>query len=103
MSRSFKKNPYISDNSVEYKKIAHRTTRRRIKEMDDILPSKGHYNKLYQSYYIHDYSPRWTKEDAILHYNEYISENSVTRKKFIKKQETLEEYLEYWAKCSYRK
>ena len=59
MSRSFKKNPYISDNSVEYKKIAHRTTRRRIKEMDDILPSKGHYNKLYQSYYIHDYSPRW--------------------------------------------
>lgn len=107
MSRSYKKNPYISDNSRVYKKIAHRTTRRRLKDMED-LPSRGDYNKCFESYYIHDYSPRWSKEEAIDHYKQYISEDSAQTRRYrmigVKfKHESLEDYLKYWAKCSYRK
>lgn len=63
MSRSVKKHPVVKDgdSGVFGKKLANKKVRR-----TEDVPMKGKgYRKIFESWDIHDYVNRWTKEEAI--------------------------------------
>ena len=100
MSRSYKKNPYVTDHSQgtkSMKRIANRIVRRRLKNDED-MPVRLKPKKMTESWDICDYKWRTTREEAIQWYlcecqNTYIQ----------KYYPTLESYLNYWEKCHRRK
>lgn len=70
MSRSYKKNPYCTDNgnSKYGKRIANRVTRKKLKSKkfeDEVLPKGKKYKQLYCSYDICDYKFYETKKEAM--------------------------------------
>ena len=95
MSRSTKKVPINKDhNSGKWgKKQANKKVR---KEKD--VPSKGKdYKKIYQSWNIHDYISYYTREQAILDWEE--EETMPARVQWRhKKYGTLEKWLNAWEK-----
>ena len=102
MSRSYKKNPFVTDNrsSKQNKRIANRTVRRRLKN-EEYMPARLQHKKITESWDICDYRWRMTKEEAIQWYqNEMEHEASEL---FKKRYPTLEAWLEYWEKCHRRK
>lgn len=95
MSRSYKKNPFITDNNKRKhkKQLANRRFRR-----SNSLFQRSSYKKFNETWNICDYRWRTTKKEAIEWYfcncnNDYI----------LKKYPTLDSYLQYWAKCNIRK
>ena len=103
MSRSYKKNPYVTDRSqgTKYMKcIANRTVRRRIKDDEDI-PARLPHKKMTESWDICDYKWRMTREDAIYWYKNEMEHKASTY--FKKRYPTLEAWLKYWDKCYRRK
>lgn len=94
MSRSYKKHPRVKDkNSKGMKRYANKKVRR-----TKDIPNGKAYRKVFESWNISDYQWIWTREEAIVMY-EQASTNSWIKKHF----ETLEEYLIYWEKCVRRK
>ena len=100
MSRSYKKNPVVSDyskNTTKYNnRLANKRFRKNIALEKDTLrkPKYKHYS---QSYNIFDYKIRMSKEEAVIWYNEGAAPD-------IKKYyPTLESWLNYWEKCYRRK
>ena len=107
MSRSYKKNPYVTDHSANtksMKRIANRTVRRRLKNNED-MPARLQHKKMTESWEICDYKWRMTREEAIQWYNEQLEwqkhKGSLTY--FLKLYPTLEAWLKYWEKCYVRK
>lgn len=103
MSRSYKKNPYVTDKSAgtkSMKRIANRTVRRRLKNDED-MPARIQHKKMTETWDICDYRWRMTRADAIHWYeNEMEHEASFY---FKKRYPTLEAWLKYWEKCYVRK
>ena len=100
MSRSYKKNPYVTDHSQgtkSMKRIANRRVRRRLKEDED-MPARLKHKKMTESWDICDYKWRTTREQAIQWYL-YECDNPYIKKRY----PTLESYLNYWEKCHRRK
>lgn len=106
MSRSYKKTPISKfcpkDASFE-KRLANKRVRR-----DRSLYKRKAYKKLYNSWEIHDYVERYTKQDAKKYYKEIISEYSVKKdsfylRSFLKKYPTEEVFLMEWDKGFRRK
>lgn len=103
MSRSYKKNPFVTDQSQgtkSMKRLANRTVRRKLKDMDE-LPARLPHKKMTESWMICDYKWRMTEEEAIEWYfykMEYDASDW-----FKKHYPTLESWLKYWAKCYKRK
>ena len=66
MSRSYKKVPITKDRGCgkDMKKFANKKVRR-----TNELINGGTYKKVFDQWEIHDYVSRWTKEEAIEHYN----------------------------------
>ena len=69
MSRSYKKNPYVtegygSDRKVD-KRIANHIVRRKVAQMDEDMPARPAHRKYTETWNIHDYSWRMTREEAI--------------------------------------
>ena len=103
MSRSYKKNPYVTDHSqgTKYmKRIANRTVRRRIKDDED-MPARLPHKKMTESWDICDYRWRMTREDAIEWYETRSTYDS--QGWYAKQWPTLEAWLKYWDKCYRRK
>lgn len=102
MSRSYKKNPYVTDNgsTKQNKRIANRTVRRRLKQDED-MPVRLPHKKMTESYDICDFRWRMTREDAI-HWYENEMEHKASAY-FKKHYPTLEAWLKYWEKCYIRK
>ena len=101
MSRSYKKNPFVTDNSnTKYgKRIANRQVRRRIKN-DEEMPARLQHKKMTESWDICDYKWRMTRQEAIAWY----MDNSQYKSSYFKKHyPTLEAWLKYWDKCYRRK
>ena len=98
MSRSYKKNPYSTDNrsSGDNKKIANRTFRRNKKT----LYQGGAYKKAYCSWNICDYRFRYDEKDVIEYYYQEINKNNAWIKKHYP---TLDDYLNYCRKVYIRK
>lgn len=102
MSRSYKKNPFVTDHSQgtkSMKRIANRTVRRRLKTDED-MPARLQHKKMTESWDICDYKWRMTREDAIEWYNDDSQRKSTY---FKKHYPTLEAWLKYWDKCYRRK
>ena len=100
MSRSYKKNPYVTDHhrrtTKERKQIANRKTRRNLKNTDE-LPACSFHKKFTQSWNICDYKWRMTRQEAIIWYETQASD-------YIKRRyPTLDKWLNYWEKCHVRK
>ena len=102
MSRSYKKNPYVTDHSSgtkSMKRIANRRVRRSIKNDED-MPARLQHKKMTESWDICDYRWRMTRQDAI----EWYNDNSQYKSSYFKKRyPTLEAWLKYWDKCYRRK
>ena len=103
MSRSYKKNPYVTDHkrrsTKQSKRLANRRVRRHLCGEDTL--GRIQHKKMTESWDICDYRWRMTKEDAIHWYkNEMEHEASAY---FKKRYPTLEAWLKYWDKCYRRK
>ena len=104
MSRSYKKNPFVTDHrcgtTKNLKRLANRTFRRKI-SCDEDMPARPAHKKYTESWNIHDYSWRMTREEAIEWY-QYKMEYEASEL-FKKRYPTLEAWLKYWEKCYRRK
>jgi len=103
MSRSYKKNPYVTDHkrrsTKQSKRIANRRVRRRLCDKD--MLGRIQHKKYTESWNICDYRWRMTREEAIEWYN-YRSDNEASSY-FLERYPTLESWLNYWEKCHVRK
>lgn len=103
MSRSYKKNPYVTagygSSRKRNKQIANRKFRRAVS--DENTAGRLKHKKYTQSWNICDYRMRMSREDAICWYeNEMENEASDY---FKKRYPTLDKWLHYWEKCYRRK
>ena len=100
MSRSYKKHPFCTDGSPhttqESKKFANKKVRNT--NFED-LPVKGKgYKKVYESYDIHDWKDRMTKEEWIKAYYKHREWYGAPCDHY-----TLEEWIKEWDKDFRRK
>lgn len=98
MSRSWKKHPYCTDGRPGSTKESKKFANKKVRNTDlEELPSKGKgYRKVSETYDIHDWINRWTKEEAIENW-EKAKEGTYWKNK------TFEDYMNYWEKCCLRK
>ena len=97
MSRSYKKHPFITDHKRKVTKTNKQLANRRFRRMGELCQG-GSYKKYSDSWDICDYKWWTTEKDAIDWYIN-VCDNSYVRGKY----KTLEDYLNYWAKCAVRK
>ena len=103
MSRSYKKNPYVTDHKCgttkNSKRLANQSFRRQI-AADEDMPSRPAHKKYTESWMISDYGWRMTREEAIEWYND---PSTYKTEYFKKRYPTLDSWLNYWEKCYRRK
>ena len=108
MSRSYKKNPFVTDgygkNRKRYKRTANHVVRRRLKQDED-MPARINHKKMTETWMICDYRWRMTREEAIQWYKEEYERHKTngTLDRFTRYHPTLEAWLKYWDKCYRRK
>ncbi len=93
MSRSYKKNPYVTDGSPGVTKERKKFANKKVRNTQE-LPNNSAYKKVAESYDIHDWVHRWTWEEA---------KREWERNNFgwiQKRYPTLKDYYRYWLKCS---
>lgn len=104
MSRSYKKNPYVTDHkrgtTKSLKRLANHSFRQQI-SCDEDMPARPAHKKYTDSWTISDYSWRMTREEAIEWYK-YKMEQEASEY-FKKRYPTLNAWLKYWEKCYRRK
>lgn len=102
MSRSYKKNPVVTDgsanNTQHSKRLASRRLRRSLNGSDELLQGSK-YKRHTCSYDIHDWAFRESWEDAMKKYNDYYNRYDWFREGY----PTLEEYYKNWKKYYLRK
>lgn len=97
MSRSIKHTPVCKDNGIG--KDAKRYASKSVRRLEDTPSNGSAYKRVYNSYDIHDYVSRWTREEAVKAWAEEDADG-----RFHKMYDTLEEFLEKcWAKAYQRK
>lgn len=96
MSRSYKKNPFIKDQS--YRKAGKRFANKRVRRLYDTLQHRD-YKKQYCSWGIHDYISYMSKDELI---SEFWKSRKV-KDHWMNKFNTLEEALSWWRKEYLRK
>ena len=104
MSRSYKKNPFVTDHKRKVSKVAKRMANHSFRQQvaqDEDIPARTQYKKMTDSWNICDYKWRMTREEAIQWYNELVDRNPTAH--FMKRFPTLEVWLNYWEKCYKRK
>lgn len=92
MSRSYKKHPYYTDDTMakDGKKFANKRVRNL--ELEE-LPIKGNsYKKVYEQYDIRDYISRWTWEEALENYRKHPE--------LYRKCKTEKDFYRYWYKIA---
>ena len=109
MSRSYKKTPIAKDNG-SHTKFAKRQSASRARnipvESEDsevIASSRSAFKKIFHDTYdIHDYVDRWSREEAIIWYNAHKDEDSPAGRG-LEDYKDLNDFLRYWEKCMIRK
>lgn len=97
MSRSRKKSPVWTDGRSG--RVGKRLANHKVRRALVALPRKSKaYKKQFESWDIHDYVIRWTKEEALEQYRK-SGADSWMRKKY----PTEKDFLNYWAKVYQRK
>ena len=98
MSRSYKKHPVVTDSKRKTTKLQKRVANKRFRHSTVELYQGNSYRKYSERYNINDYKWWTTEKDAI---EWYINKCDST---YIRgRYPTLENYLNYWAKCAIRK
>jgi hypothetical protein len=93
MSRSYKKSPCFTDGSPGVTKEKKRIANKKVRNTED-LPTRGKaYKKVSDSYDIHDYTGRWTWEEAKSEWEREV--NTYLKRKY----PTLKAFYRYWLKC----
>lgn len=103
MSRSYKKNPYVTDHKRRSTKQSKRLANRRVRRClcDENTLGRIQHKKYTESWDICDYKWRMSREEAI---EWYESEGFGMASGYFKERyPTLELWLEYWEKCYKRK
>ena len=103
MSRSYKKNPVYTDrpNGAKYWK---RCANKKVRRYKDNLDDGKMYRRIYNSWDIHDYINRWTKEEAIDYWYKVQTEAGYRWYDITKDYPTLENFLDKcWAPDFYWK
>lgn len=103
MSRSYKKNPIVTelcDSRKKLKRLANQKFRRQIAKEED-MPARPQHKKYSESWDIVDYKLRMTKSEAIDWYQYRISHDCSDY--FRNRFPTLESWLKYWEKIYRRK
>lgn len=104
MSRSYKKNPYVTEHkrgtTKQLKREANQSFRRQI-SCDEDMPARPAHKKYTESWDICDYKWRMTRAEAI----EWYETRTVYDPQgyYAKRWPTLESWLKYWDKCHRRK
>lgn len=101
MSRSYKKNPVVTDNKGGKnfaKRKANKEFRRKISSNEE-MPHKPQHKKYTESYNVCDYKSRMTYKEAVIWYY-LMCESSIY---FNKRYPTLKKWLMYWDKCYNKK
>lgn len=101
MSRSYKKNPFVTDHKRKHSKIAKRFANKSFRkqiEKEEEMSFRPRHKRYTESWDICDYKWRMTRSEAI---NWYLNEckNMYVYKRF----PTLDKWLNYWEKCHKRK
>lgn len=100
MSRSYKKNPYVTDHkrktTKQSKRIANRIVRRKLGQDED-MPARSQHKKMTESWNICDYKWRMTEAEAVKWYTHHMADEASDY--FKKRYPTLESWLKYWKKC----
>ena len=93
MSRSYKKNPYLTDNSTSKfgKKLANKRVRMKLKNK---LLQNSDYKKLTESYEICDFKFFSTRQDALNWYYAHQDDEYIKRM-----YPTEKEVLAQWYRC----
>ena len=89
MSRSYKKNPIVTDGSARGTKAQKRLANQKVRRTN-ILLNGGSYKKVFGQWNIHDFSTRWPWNEAKKDY-----EDGYLQDRF----PTLESFYKYWVKC----
>ena len=100
MSRSYKHNPYVTDNGSRHKfmkKYANKIIRNKLKNSDECMQGSS-YRKHSESYKICDYSYYWSSEDA-----KRVYEQRKNEPYFLYHFPTLESWMRYYDKEVFRK
>ena len=102
MSRSYKKNPWVTDHTRKFtkekKRLANHSFRRKIAS-DENMPARPKHRKYSESWDICDYKWRMTRKEAIEWY--YRVGYTLARKQNV--YSSLEKWMNYWEKCHRRK
>ena len=95
MSRSYKKHPFNTDDSMakDGKKFAKKRVRNT--DLEDVPLNGSGYKKYYPQYDIRDWKFYWTWEDAVAYYRGHPEQYS--------KYPTEEEFRNHWEKLMRRK
>ncbi len=89
MGKSYKKNPYITQEKENTKLLNRRIRYAKLYEFN----TPGSFKRFFSNW---GYKSLWTKEDAIASYLKHPE-------RYEKSFPTLEDWLEYWRRCAYRK
>ena len=93
MSRSYKKHPWVTDDSTPRTKNEKRIANKRVRHKEDTL-NGGSYKHAYESRAIKDSKYMWTWEEAE---EEWENGNNTHLKR---RYPTLKAYYRYWLKCT---
>lgn len=105
MSRSYKKNPWITDHQAKTTSNDKKFANKKVRHAED-LPNGGAFKKVSCSYDICDFKFFQTKEEAIAEYEKIVNDVSINeeyRKDFLKEFPTLKAWLWNWKKYYIRK
>lgn len=107
MSRSYRHTPITKDNRRgvrNNKRIVAQRLRAipvESEESEILIASRSSYKKInHDTWDIHDYISRWTREDAIREYHEAEANNET---RILNLYPTLEDFLLEWEKCMLHK
>lgn len=105
MSRSYKKNPWITDHHVKSSSEKKKFANKKVRHTKD-LPNGKAFKKVSESYDLCDFKFFQTKEEAIEEYEETLNDVRLDedyREMFLKKFPTLKAWLWNWKKQYVRK
>jgi len=104
MSRSYKKHPFWTDGSPKTTKEMKRFANKKVRHTDfDELPLKGKgYKKRSESYDIHDWKTRCTKQEYIERWERHKCVHSYYYR-YNLENETYKECINDWEKTYHRK
>lgn len=98
MSRSYKKNPIITDGRTPTVKRMKRIANKKVRHTKN-LPNGKSYKKVFETYNIHDYISRWTWEEAKMAYFHFDPNGINWQKDYL----TLKDFYKYWQKYYFSK